>query len=108
MSYCKSNLNVSCEQLVGLLHSLKLWKYSFLVFVPGKKSDRCPNDELILFKWFTVNWSSRTLQHVCNTLICVCSRIGENLEQSLPSLTELVLTSNNIQELVSAFWQQSL
>ncbi|KAM8762126.1 U2 small nuclear ribonucleoprotein A' [Acanthopagrus schlegelii] len=26
-------------------------------------------------------------------------RIGENLEQSLPSLTELVLTSNNIQEL---------
>ncbi|XP_027137130.1 U2 small nuclear ribonucleoprotein A' [Larimichthys crocea] len=26
-------------------------------------------------------------------------RIGENLEQSLPSLTELILTSNNIQEL---------
>ncbi|XP_070822765.1 U2 small nuclear ribonucleoprotein A' [Chaetodon trifascialis] len=31
-----------------------------------------------------------------NNRIC---RIGENLEQSLPSLTELVLTSNNIQEL---------
>lgn len=29
------------------------------------------------------------------------SRIGENLEQSLPNLKELVLTSNNIQELVS-------
>lgn len=32
---------------------------------------------------------------------CVSSRIGENLEQSLPSLKELILTSNNIQELVS-------
>uniref|UniRef100_A0A667X7T8 Small nuclear ribonucleoprotein polypeptide A' n=1 Tax=Myripristis murdjan TaxID=586833 RepID=A0A667X7T8_9TELE len=31
-----------------------------------------------------------------NNRIC---RIGENLEQSLPSLTELILTSNNIQEL---------
>ncbi|AWP02054.1 putative U2 small nuclear ribonucleoprotein A' isoform 3 [Scophthalmus maximus] len=31
-----------------------------------------------------------------NNRIC---RIGENLEQSLPSLTELVLTNNNIQEL---------
>lgn len=31
------------------------------------------------------------------------SRIGENLEQSLPNLKELVLTSNNIQELVSTF-----
>ncbi len=30
-----------------------------------------------------------------------CSRIGENLEQSLPNLMELILTSNNIQELVS-------
>lgn len=29
------------------------------------------------------------------------SRIGENLEQSLPNLRELILTSNNIQELVS-------
>lgn len=34
------------------------------------------------------------------------SRIGENLEQSLPNLKELVLTSNNIQELVSTFQQQ--
>nr|XP_020479288.1 U2 small nuclear ribonucleoprotein A' [Monopterus albus] len=31
-----------------------------------------------------------------NNRIC---RVGENLEQSLPSLTELVLTNNNIQEL---------
>lgn len=31
-----------------------------------------------------------------------CSRIGENLEHSLPSLKELILTSNNIQELVSS------
>lgn len=30
-----------------------------------------------------------------------CSRIGENLEHLLPSLKELILTSNNIQELVS-------
>lgn len=30
-----------------------------------------------------------------------CSRIGEGLEQALPSLTELVLTNNNISELVS-------
>lgn len=29
------------------------------------------------------------------------SRIGENLEQALPSLTELILTNNNIAELVS-------
>lgn len=28
------------------------------------------------------------------------SRFGENLEQSLPNLRELILTSNNIQELV--------
>ena len=28
------------------------------------------------------------------------SRFGENLEHALPSLTELILTSNNIQELV--------
>lgn len=40
---------------------------------------------------------------VCNLLKCFSSRIGENLEQSLPSLTELILTSNNIQELVSAW-----
>ncbi|XP_034052501.1 U2 small nuclear ribonucleoprotein A' [Gymnodraco acuticeps] len=33
---------------------------------------------------------------VNNNRIC---RIGDNLEQSLPSLTELVLTNNNIQEL---------
>uniref|UniRef100_A0A3Q2GNI2 Small nuclear ribonucleoprotein polypeptide A' n=1 Tax=Cyprinodon variegatus TaxID=28743 RepID=A0A3Q2GNI2_CYPVA len=33
-----------------------------------------------------------------NNRIC---RIGENLEQALPSLRELVLTNNNIQELVS-------
>ncbi|NXJ75984.1 RU2A protein, partial [Trogon melanurus] len=33
-----------------------------------------------------------------NNRIC---RIGENLEQALPSLTELVLTNNNIAELVS-------
>lgn len=33
------------------------------------------------------------------------SRIGENLEQSLPNLKELILTSNNIQELVSVFQQ---
>lgn len=31
-----------------------------------------------------------------------CSRIGENLEHSLPNLKELILTSNNIQELVSS------
>lgn len=31
-----------------------------------------------------------------------CSRIGENLELSLTDLRELVLTSNNIQELVSS------
>lgn len=30
----------------------------------------------------------------------VCSRIGENLEQALPGLRELVLTNNNIQDLV--------
>uniref|UniRef100_A0A8C9X8H2 Small nuclear ribonucleoprotein polypeptide A' n=1 Tax=Sander lucioperca TaxID=283035 RepID=A0A8C9X8H2_SANLU len=36
-----------------------------------------------------------------NNRIC---RIGENLEQSLQNLTELVLTSNNIQELVSTFY----
>lgn len=36
------------------------------------------------------------------------SRIGENLEQSLPNLKELILTSNNIQELVSVFQQQSV
>lgn len=36
------------------------------------------------------------------------SRIGENLEQSLPNLKELVLTSNNIQELVSVFQQPSV
>lgn len=29
------------------------------------------------------------------------SRVGENLEQALPSMRELILTSNNIQELVS-------
>uniref|UniRef100_A0A3B4YMW6 Small nuclear ribonucleoprotein polypeptide A' n=1 Tax=Seriola lalandi dorsalis TaxID=1841481 RepID=A0A3B4YMW6_SERLL len=33
-----------------------------------------------------------------NNRIC---RIGENLEQSLPGLTELVLTNNNIQELLN-------
>lgn len=36
-----------------------------------------------------------------NSVQRVSSRIGENLEQSLPSLRELILTSNNIQELVS-------
>lgn len=36
-----------------------------------------------------------------NSVQCVSSRIGENLEQSLPNLRELILTSNNIQELVS-------
>lgn len=36
-----------------------------------------------------------------NPVRCVSSRIGENLEQALPSLRELILTSNNIQELVS-------
>uniref|UniRef100_A0A672SBA6 U2 small nuclear ribonucleoprotein A'-like n=2 Tax=Sinocyclocheilus grahami TaxID=75366 RepID=A0A672SBA6_SINGR len=34
----------------------------------------------------------------CFCLTC-CSRFGENLEQSLPNLKELILTSNNIQEL---------
>uniref|UniRef100_A0A8C7W6N5 U2A'/phosphoprotein 32 family A C-terminal domain-containing protein n=1 Tax=Oncorhynchus mykiss TaxID=8022 RepID=A0A8C7W6N5_ONCMY len=33
-----------------------------------------------------------------NNRIC---RVGENLEQALPSMRELILTSNNIQELVS-------
>uniref|UniRef100_A0A8B9LUP5 U2A'/phosphoprotein 32 family A C-terminal domain-containing protein n=1 Tax=Astyanax mexicanus TaxID=7994 RepID=A0A8B9LUP5_ASTMX len=36
-----------------------------------------------------------------NNRIC---RVGENLEQSLPNLKELVLTSNNIQELVILFF----
>ncbi|KAA8578861.1 hypothetical protein FQN60_011475, partial [Etheostoma spectabile] len=42
---------------------------------------------------------ARTWLHACNFMKCFSSRIGENLEQSLQSLTELVLTSNNIQEL---------
>lgn len=80
-----------------------------LFFVPGKKElTNVPMKSCLLFKWLTVYWPARTLLHVCNPLICVSSRIGENLEQSLPGLTELVLTSNNIQELVSAFRQQSV
>lgn len=39
---------------------------------------------------------------VVNFLMCWCSRLGDNLEQCLPGLRELVLTNNNIQELVSA------
>lgn len=39
----------------------------------------------------------------CCFFFPLTSRIGENLEQSLPNLKELVLTSNNIQELVSTF-----
>lgn len=34
--------------------------------------------------------------------LAYCSRIGENMEQALPNLKELILTSNNIQELVSS------
>uniref|UniRef100_A0A3B3ZXT5 U2A'/phosphoprotein 32 family A C-terminal domain-containing protein n=1 Tax=Periophthalmus magnuspinnatus TaxID=409849 RepID=A0A3B3ZXT5_9GOBI len=37
-----------------------------------------------------------------NNRIC---RLGENLEQSLPALKELVLTNNNIQELVMSSFQ---
>lgn len=40
-----------------------------------------------------------------NCMKPLSSRIGENLEQSLPNLKELVLTSNSIQELVSTLQQ---
>ena len=32
---------------------------------------------------------------------CPCSRIGSNLEETLPSLETLVLTNNNIEDFVS-------
>lgn len=43
-----------------------------------------------------------------NRMKPLSSRIGENLEQSLPNLKELVLTSNNIQELVSTLQHKTI
>lgn len=36
-----------------------------------------------------------------SVVCCFASRVGENLELSLPNMKELILTNNNIQELVS-------
>lgn len=66
----------------------------FLVYQPGRS--------VCLVKGSLV-WIGHQPVHgsMTNCMECFSSRIGDNLEQSLPSLTELVLTNNNIQELVS-------
>ena len=33
------------------------------------------------------------------TLHCICSRLGEGLEENLPNLESIILTNNSIQEL---------
>uniref|UniRef100_A0A7N8WX26 Small nuclear ribonucleoprotein polypeptide A' n=1 Tax=Mastacembelus armatus TaxID=205130 RepID=A0A7N8WX26_9TELE len=43
----------------------------------------------------TIDFSDNEIRKLDVATLCIC----ENLEQSLPSLTELVLTNNNIQEL---------
>lgn len=51
-------------------------------------------------------WTTALCMLSLNRMKPLSSRIGENLEQSVPNLKELVLTSNNIQELVSTLPQQ--
>lgn len=78
-----------------------------VLFLFSKKSiDKCLNEAPSLFKLVTISWPASMCLLALNCMKCFSSRIGENLEQSLPSLKELVLTSNNIQELVSTFQQQ--